>query len=144
MIKRISAISFVLLANIIILAHAVIPHHHHKSEVCFVNSHCQANDESHKHTAAGHDHEHDGNNFCQNCVLKTVVILPANHLRQEGKSFNCVDNRPEFDGFHAILFDSGLIKHILPDFSNTPPPLLSSSYSSLVRIGLGLRAPPLV
>ena len=67
MIKRNTALFFILLANIILLAHAAIPHHHHKGQVCIEKSHCEADCESHEHDATKNDHEHNSNNQC--CVL---------------------------------------------------------------------------
>jgi len=34
MLKKFTAIFFILCANVIFLAHAVIPHHHHENKVC--------------------------------------------------------------------------------------------------------------
>jgi len=57
MIKRKTALAFILIANIILLAHAVIPHHHHhNNEVCTESSTCQAEEKSLGHS----DCEHNG------------------------------------------------------------------------------------
>ena len=41
MIRKSLTVFFILIANIILLAHAVIPHHSHQNEVCIGDSHLQ-------------------------------------------------------------------------------------------------------
>ncbi len=67
MIKRVTTISFILLALAILMAHTVIPHHHHKDKICTVRSHCQSEGEAHSHGTAEHKHKHDGNSNSENC-----------------------------------------------------------------------------
>lgn len=138
-------IAYILLLPILlILANNSIPHHHHKSEVCIGSSHCETDCELHKHGTTKNDHKHNSNNNYQCCVLIQDVILPSNYINQESKRFNYVDNQPDFDGYKAILFNSGLIRLIPPNLPNTLIPLISSSYSYFVSTSLGLRAPPIV
>ncbi|MBQ4502433.1 MAG: hypothetical protein II986_02015 [Alistipes sp.] len=57
--KRVTAIIFVLLANISLLAHAVIPHHHHdRMAVAIVDMAAAAEQVHHEHSHDGH-HSHD-------------------------------------------------------------------------------------
>ena len=56
--------------NIVLLAHASVPHHHHKSLVCIESNHCQSDSYAHNHSTRTHDHEHDGNAETECCVLK--------------------------------------------------------------------------
>lgn len=142
MIKRNTALLFILLANIILLAHAAIPHHHHKGQVCIESSPCETDCESHEHDATKNDHEHNCNTV--SCVLIQDVILPSNYINQVSKSFNYPCNQPNFEGSQAILFNSGLIRFIPPNLPIKLIPLISSTYSCFVRTGLGSRAPPIV
>ncbi len=141
------------MANIIFLADAVLPHHHHEKEVCFVDSHCQTDSEAHKHETGKHNHEqhatkehshdHDGNTESQNCLLKQEVILPSNQIDLECKSFDYVDNT-NFNGFQANLINSELDLQNQENFSIKIPPLISSFYSRIASTSKGLRAPPIV
>lgn len=144
MTKRTIAIFFILLANSILLAHAVVPHHHHKSEVCIVNSHCQTDSDAHKHSAIDNNHEHDGKNEKEYCVLKEVVVIPSNRIIKAFKSLDWPDNHLKYDGFQAVLFNNEL-KAFVPIFvTNALVPLITSSYTYYVNTSLGLRAPPTV
>jgi hypothetical protein len=40
MIRRTAAKAILIMAGILFLAHAVVPHHHHGNLICFVKSHC--------------------------------------------------------------------------------------------------------
>lgn len=144
MIKKGTAIFFILLANIILLAHAVVPHHHHKSEVCIVNSHCQTDSDAHKHSDIEHNHEHDGKNEKEYCVLKQVVVIPSNSVRHECKCIDCNNNHSPFGEFQAVLFKNELIVFVPIFITNAHVPLITSSYTHFVNNGLGLRAPPSV
>lgn len=144
MIKKRTALFFILLANIILLAHAVIPHHHHKSEVCIVNSHCQSNSEAHHHSIAENNHEHDGKNENEYCVLKQLVVIPSNLLRNEGKCLDYADKHSFSDGFQAVLFNIGSEVFALVFETNASVTYITSLYSHFVNTGLGLRAPPVV
>ena len=90
--------------NIVLLAHASVPHHHHKSLVCIESNHCQSDSYAHNHSTRTHDHEHDGNAETECCVLKQAVVVPANSLRQEINCLGCDDNHFQFVHFQAILF----------------------------------------
>ncbi len=144
MVKRTTAIFFILLANIILLAHAVIPHHHHETQVCIVNSQCQTDRQDHHHDLPGHDHQNDGNNESDCCVLKQVVAIPSNLVKQDFRSVGSDNDLRDFDGFTCVLFDnlSGIYFPI--DSSVAKLHFLSSNYSPFVNASIGLRAPPIV
>ena len=77
MFKRITAIIFILMANISLLTIAVIPHHHHHNHVCFQNSHYQIEDEGHDHSNTCNGSENNGKNIPDPCVSKIAVLLPS-------------------------------------------------------------------
>ncbi|MDO9153125.1 MAG: hypothetical protein Q7U47_05360 [Paludibacter sp.] len=144
MIKRGTAIFFILLANIILLAHAVVPHHHHNEQICIINLHCQTDSEVHQHDTTEHNHEHDGNKNSDCCVLKQAVVIPANSVKQDCKCLVCNDNHSPFIDFQAVLFNNEL-KAFVPIFvTNAHVPLKTSSYTFFINTSLGLRAPPTV
>ena len=144
MIKKRTAIFFILLANIILLAHAVIPHHYHQEQVCIVNEHCQNDSIAHNHNTSGHNHQHDGDNNSESCALKQAVGIPANSVRQEFKWRGCDDNHLEFVHFQAVLFSSEFTSFVPQIIQNAQIPLILSSHFNFVSTSLGLRAPPIV
>ena len=139
--KRTTAIFFILLANIILLAHAVVPHHHHHEQVCIVNSHCQTESQTHNHGASG-DHQHDGNNESDCCVLKQAVAIPSNLLKQDCKSLDSY--HPDFHEFQSILFNFDFDSFVPLDSSFGKHPFSTFTYSLFVNSSIGLRAPPIV
>ena len=144
MIKKGTAIFFILLANIILLAHIVVPHHHHKSQVCLVISHCQTDSQPYNHNSCGHDHQNDGKSSNDCCVLKQVVLIPSNLLRQECESLEHANVYPDFDEFQSALFDTYFVRFV--PFESSVSKLLSSPsiYTHFVNNALGLRGPPTV
>ena len=69
-VNRKVSIMFLLLANVFLLAHAVVPHHHHDSVLVAVldlHGHHHDNDSHHQdHDSHHHDasHHHDGPEMC--------------------------------------------------------------------------------
>lgn len=140
MIRKTTAIFFILLANIILLAHAVVPHHHHKSQVCIVSCHCQ----DYNNNLPGHDHQDDGKNDYDCCVLKQAVAIPSNSVKQDFSSFDSDNELPDFNRFQCVLFDneSGIFAPLHSSVAKLQ--FLSSNYSHFVNASIGLRAPPIV
>ena len=141
MIRRTAAYVFIFLANIVLLAHAVIPHHHHKDEICIVNSLYQQEKELHRRFDAKEDCKHEGDRDLQICVLKNqAVAFPQKSLKQGN---NCADNLHPYPTYQAIEADQGfgiqlfgisVIRHINTNLKTCS--CLSGSIS--------LRAPPIV
>jgi len=141
MIRRTTALGFMMLANIILLAHAVIPHHHHKDDICIVNSLYQQEKELHNHFDAKDDCEHDGDSDYQICVLKNqAVAVPQKSLKQV---YYSPDDNHSYPVYQAIQTDQKSEIHLpgnpLVTQNNTPETQLSSLNRSL-----SLRAPPVV
>ncbi len=137
--KNKTAIFFVLLANIIIVAHAVVPHHHLPRQFFIITEHSDEDVNGHKHHTDEHNHEHGDANDYDYCLLKQVITTPANSSKQEFSS-------PSIDfNFGSVL--AILIKN---DFACNPPPILSyrqstfhnSFYTCFINSVSGLRAPP--
>lgn len=148
MTNRTTSFFFILLANIIILTHAVVPHYHHESKICFVNFHTLIDRDEHNHSDIKHDHKpdhkHDAKNEKENCVLKEVVAIPSNRILKEFKNYIWPDQHNKFDAFQAVLFCNELkiFTPILVTYKFVP--FISSSYISFVNTFLSLRAPPSV
>ncbi len=144
MIKRVTAIFFILMANIILLAHAAIPHHHHNNRFCIIDLHAQTGCEAHQHDATEHHHhEHDGNKNSELCVLKQDIVIPSNQLKLDCKSFEYKDNHSPFNNFQAIIFKNEL-SVFAPIFVSCVQKILKTSgHACFISSAIGLRAPPI-
>ncbi len=144
MIKRVSALFIILLANIILFAHAVIPHYHHKTEVCIERFHRQLNHDELEHKTIDHKHEHNEENSSDYCASKQVFVIPDNQVKQE---YNCLDNPDndlQPDKLQTILIDKDLYCHFPIVLSKNQLLFYTSTYSCFASTILGLRAPPVV
>ena len=138
MFSRITALFFFMVANIILLANICIPHHHHYTEICIVESHCQTDGDPDEHESDGHDH--DSSNSSEYCVLHQVYIVPNNHLIQDYKEMVCANYHSHSEGFQTDTSYKGLQCPLVK--ANGPPIVLSAKYSSVISTSIGLRAPP--
>lgn len=141
MIKQITAYSFILIANMVLLAHAVIPHHHHQAVICIEQNHGDDDSLLHNHNVPDHDHQHDDNTNSTTCVLQQTFVVPALHSNLFKCCCNYSDNQ-NLDFY--ILSKLGLtelqpVSKVVARF-----PLHSSYLISFVTSTLGLRAPPIV
>lgn len=145
MIKRFLGISIILLANLILLAHNAIPHHHHQHKVCLVSSHCHSGEStSQDHESKIPTHEHDSPNGDETCTLKQFEAVPPNQLRLnagENDAVNFIDPGIHIESSGNLQSDCSFIKtgHLfifpLIPYNNLPAYYISSC---------GLRAPPIV
>lgn len=141
MIKKLAAYSFIILANFVLLAHAVLPHHHHQSVVCVESSHCQNDNNAHTHNTPEDTHQHDGNTSTH-CILKQAVIVSSNQGKNETDlvfnahypSLHLHFNLP-YTGTEDIIPIFRIIAFVTD---------ISFSFSSYITTSLGLRAPPIV
>lgn len=142
MSKKVTALFFILIANFILLAHAVVPHNHHHGQICVKDSHEQTH--HHGQNAVEHDHDEDENSNDDYCSLKQIFISRASQYKQVCKYVIIHDNDDDFVPFQALLNDVGIkldskflrVKAKIPDISFLP--------IRLVNLGIGLRAPPVV
>lgn len=143
MSKKITAFGFVLLATLSVLAHAVIPHHHHQVVVC-------VEDIQHEERACHHDdgiHEHGDNDHQEGfphatpCEFKLAVVVPSSQAKQLRACDDCSDNH-QHDFFLITAEKHSAVLFLLSAVSNDPD--YSSFYTSYVTSTLGLRAPPIV
>jgi hypothetical protein len=145
-INKITATFFLLTAAFILLAHAVIPHHHHQLQVCVEKAHCQEDGNSHQPETTKQNHQHDDNSDSTNCILKQAVVLPSN---QDKQVYDCDFNKDNYSYDYLSTFLYAFVytgtEAPIPDFCivDLIPDILSS-YSCYVNTSLGLRAPPAV
>ena len=134
--KRI-ALFFILFANTLLLAHSVVPHHHHKGLVVNLNTPLSKDNNNQKIN----DHSHD-NGDDADCVLKQEILI-------QGRSFrSAIDQQNEASVLNLIQD----INNSIPILANPIYYSLCSSsrihfdlsqYLFLLNNSQGLRAPPL-
>ena len=144
MFKRITAIIFILMANISLLTIAVIPHHHHHNHVCFQNSHYQIEDEGHDHSNTCNGSENDGKNIPDPCISKIAVVLPSGHEKQEARCTCCTDNQLPVHDLQGTLINRGTEASVPSSTLVAWYIHFTSAYTSPSHSSPGLRAPPSV
>jgi hypothetical protein len=143
--KKVITLSFLFLANAIMLAHAVISHHHHDNIPDFsavahhehnCDSHCTQHDCT-QHSEQCHDPLCHGN--INDCSLSNF--------------YACVDDRQTFQTYDFDLNMLPCVYALFSDFSiqslvdeiGLPfrqKPYLQSYHAEYISQSLGLRAPP--
>jgi hypothetical protein len=140
MIRKTSAFIFILLANSILLAHAVLPHHHHGQQVCLSLSNLHhTNNDSSTHPSDC-THEHDSESPVTNCILKQLVVVPAGQGRIEPIVLYLENFSDYFilqTGFSCELQSTEL-------FRKNPYPQDVPLFLIVLDYSQGLRAPPAV
>lgn len=141
---RYTAFGFILLANIMLLVHSLVSHHHHKGIVCFTQNQTEeicCNDAQHQHNK-GCDDSHSDDSAC--CVVKQDFLIPSDEI---GKTTRCVVSEIHSkiqiwfvalltSNIELKLFSNSKFKHQF--FDDFP---LNSYYLSS---SLSLRAPPFI
>ena len=152
--RKAVAISFLLLANIVLLAHAFIPHHHHEGiPICFSShkhNHIHDADDSdcthpsHHEPGPGCTHSHHGGDCCPNdsCPISKDIYA---RVLEDDETFPIFDF-PEGET-ESIFYVSNedIIKLPIPGLYGLPfrqKPLLLSYFSEYIIGSLGLRGPP--
>ena len=140
MIKKTAIPFFLVLANVILLAHAVIPHHNHAEIICFNLSHCHTDKEDASDRSCD-SHQHDSDTD-SNCILKQVVLLP-NNLSKEVPENICInqENQPDFAG---ILQESVHSIPIAVSYHPAKPFNFLACFIKPLSGSSGLRAPPVL
>lgn len=117
------------LAYLIILAHAVIPHHHHASEVCL-----QTIDSI--HSQCSHDQCASGHTAHKECKLTHSEVLPAKSLIVQITSISSYTIDIHLSGIKPV--EDGLFKteYPFPDIG------INSQYLKYAATSSILRAPP--
>jgi hypothetical protein len=137
-----TALFFLIIANIFLLSHAVIPHHHHQDEVCFVETHCCGDHHSDTEKADTNDHHSDENP--DNCILEVPFIPASNSFRHDIKSCDTPDNTFNISVIQSIFSDlvSVAFKSESSKIASEAPPIIG--YAQIAIPTCGLRAPPVV
>lgn len=131
MTQKTTAFILILVANIILLAHAVVPHHHHQSITCITKTHCHNNPQA--------EHGHDGAGNANFCLLKQAVIIPTSVI----KFFKSYDNCPKNHDQEYYFLINCIYKVVSPHpTAETFAPGLTFQFITFINSSQGLRAPP--
>jgi uncharacterized protein (UPF0332 family) len=133
-VKRIY-ITFIFIANLLLLVYSVIPHHHHRGMPHFVMS------EMHQHDD-GEDCSHNREEK-QTCLFEQNLDAVYEQSEQNCQDATCVLHHPEMFLYESVFsifsYDFSLVRETVT-FLETP--FLISYYCEYVNSGQGLRAPP--
>ena len=140
--NRVAATIFLILANLVLFVHAVIPHHHHESELCFdafnkteqTTDNCCESDET--------KHHHDSDKDEDGCFLTHIIALNYGEVKQ-GIRVDFVSAGFNTNNFAMAILSDRNSAISSPDYfieiiSHDRRP----NYFSLACRASGLRAPP--
>ncbi|RIJ47682.1 hypothetical protein D1614_13975 [Maribellus luteus] len=144
--KRILAAFLILLANLVLLVHAVIPHHHHSENLCFdLTVTEQSNTEtccSGICTKENHPDDPDKESDC--CTLSHIIALFNGDIKQNIRAHISSHDLLSNVSFVALEGNenSGILnpRFFIEIVFNDQLPI----YHSLASKAFGLRGPPFV
>ena len=143
MTKRITSLSFLIIANIIILAHGLVPHHHHahSSIACTEDTHCEASEICTEDNQNESKHQHHDPSNISECQLKQAVVLPASlHDQDFGWDWGHIHILDGYTASASQRFDT--ILPLLLESQSCPD--RTSLHLSFISASAGLRAPPII
>ena len=138
--------SFLLLANINILVHTIVCHHHYDDISVIYSTHCEHDCGSHN------NHQHDDNSpsdhckdpYCHGSINDCLLTNFCVKFGNDKSTFQLVYFNFNFLPFISSLFSDYSLQ---PIYNNTclpfrQKPYLPSYYTDYVSQSFGLRAPP--
>lgn len=134
--KKAIPLSLLLLANIIMLAHTFVPHHHHDGViVAILESTSKSKYENHDH-----DHRHESNSASEKCALNDV------YTRSDESStiVSCQNSDPiprDIFVVPGIINKLGFVYEYGIPFRQRP--FIESRHYIFSSGSIGLRAPPI-
>jgi hypothetical protein len=144
MLKKALYITALLFANIVLLAHAAVPHHYHgNAGVCFI-FHCQDSAEAHHHNH--HDsqnHQHEGNPSPDICSVDDVYTATNCIVKTACNNACCLHIECDCEHIlHLLILDYFTAPDFVDDVKVSCQ-LFSFYLTEYVSRSLGLRAPPM-
>lgn len=142
----------ILLANMLILAHAVVPHHHHnKMFVAFVNvlgddaRGLLDHEHGHEHHHDGPAHHHDGDT--EDCLMSEAEAAAALKIQaDDGGGWTATPFQDTGDGGQILLAAIALYELSFIPYYNEDHvrrrPYVASGHTDFIARSKGLRAPP--
>ena len=142
--KKIVCFTALWIANILLFAHAVVPHHYHEDTgICFI-SHCKDSREAHH--PDWHDwqnHHHEGNPLPDECTVDNDYI----HANNKEKIACCSQIKCNCRQIQLTLIENRLNTNDLveiPQQNIRFKPDHPFFHTDFITQTLGLRAPPVV
>lgn len=140
--NRIAATIFLIMANLVLFVHAVIPHHHHESELCFdtfaeseeTTDYCCESDEM--------KHNHDSKKDEDGCFLTHIIALNYGEVKQGIRVDSSSQNFNSNNFALAVLSDENSAISSPDYFIEIVSHNHRPNYFSLACRASGLRAPP--
>lgn len=139
--KKAIYVSLLLFANIIMLAHAVVPHHHHNGFIVALleSDHDKNHGHDHDHHHSSNPHNHDSNESSEQCALNEAYTRSDNDLK-----FGCYKNY-DYGSAKYFVSQAGINKFSFVNDYGLPfrqKPFIASYRSIFSSGSIGLRAPP--
>ena len=146
-IKKAITLSFLLLANIILLAHAAVPHHHHETiSICFCDMHGTNCEETctHEHhdTQTTHHEQHEFPSSDDCCYIDTFYAPTHNNLKTSchlHEKCEC-GKMILYALISTSIYTSDFVEDTIIHFRQNP--CVQLFYSDFISQSIGLRAPP--
>ncbi|HSG67088.1 MAG TPA: DUF6769 family protein [Bacteroidales bacterium] len=140
--RKTFSILFMFISMLVMMMHALIPHHHHDSYACFYDFTKETDQACHDHDGHGHK-ECDGDGDNDDCcsLNDLLAILPDLQKNDQMSFIPLAYEWP--DHLTPDLISEMLSEESYKIFRNLhPKPLISPSYKLLAARSIGLRAPP--
>ena len=137
------AIFLILCANIVLLAHVMIPHHHHDNIACFVLPVEEEHDNCCDHET-DHKAQHESNTDDDCCILNDILAIIPDGYKQDNQhlEFKCQEIIIGLEAFDLVSLEENTSNiKFLNAFREKP--YLENSYGVFATQSLGLRAPPI-
>jgi len=146
MSKKVVCITALLFANIFLLAHVVIPHHHHEDAVvCFLDTHNEDCEETHNHEQCDNqDHKHDSPAVPDKCcIIDNVYFSAHNNVKTTHRSQTNYDCGQVLYALisNSLNLQDGIDNTAIYSQENPYVPLF---YTEFITRSIGLRAPPVI
>lgn len=136
-------LSFILLmtVNLVVMLHAILPHHHHEEHVCFAESHCTGHTDHHEDACThSEQHQHHEHEDFESCTLNVTFLI--SDVKNQASD---IDIQKIQRSFVIYVLDNELKNHFSDRFailqSNHFPDNLIKRMTSSTRI---LRGPPVI
>lgn len=139
--KKALALFLMIVANFILLAHAVIPHHHHDEVACFTFPIEEHHGHECEHHDTGNKHDDDCDGDC--CLLNDLLAIIPDGYKHDDLIFSILKDD------HA---SSDILVNVYLSIQSKPlnkaaktmryRPYLAKLLPSAAGHGIGLRAPP--
>lgn len=143
MFKRATALFFILIASIVLLAHAVIPHHDYQNKICLTGYECETKGDLQNPLVPEPKHKDDSEKPTEHCVLADLLIISSDEKTQDFKASFFIENPSTAKIFHVSYLERDFSSNLIPLSGSTFEPLIVSAYSLCSSAIFGLRAPPI-